>query len=150
MYNYPAAPNPKRGNEHMTSIIRTNIGSALLSLRKSKSISMREAAEQLKISHSAYSQYERGSSIPDMQTIFHASNYYHINIQFLVFLICVDLASLENIKNEDFFQLFTFDNTFDWDFFHVFKEYDRLSKNYKDAVTKFLRAANICSNRNRK
>ena len=47
----------------MTSVIRTNIGSALLSLRKSKTLSMREAAEELKISQSAYSQYERGSSI---------------------------------------------------------------------------------------
>lgn len=128
----------------MTSVIRTNIGSALLSLRKSKAISMREAAEQLKISHSAYSQYERGISIPDIQTLFHASNYYHINIQFLVFLVCIDLASLENIKNEDLFRLFTFDNTFDWDFFHVFKEYDRLSKSYKAAVNRFLHAANIC------
>ncbi len=106
---------------------------------------MREAAEELKISQSAYSQYERGSSIPDIKTIFYASNYYHINIQFLVFLICIDLASLENIKNENLFQLFTFDNIFDWDFFHVFKEYDRLSKNYKDAVTRFLHAANICN-----
>ena len=69
----------------------------------------------------------------------------NINIQFLVFLICIDLASLENIKNENLFQLFTFDNIFDWDFFHVFKEYDRLSKNYKDAVTRFLHAANICN-----
>ena len=129
----------------MTSIIRTNIGSALLSLRKSKAISMREAAEQLKISHSAYSQYERGISIPDMKTIFYASDYYHINIQFLVFLICIDLASLENIKNENLFQLFTFDHTFDWDFFHVFKEYDRLSKTYKNAVTRFLHATNICN-----
>ena len=103
----------------MTSVIRTNIGSALLSLRKSKTLSMREAAEELKISQSAYSQYERGSSIPDIKTIFYASNYYHINIQFLVFLICIDLASLENIKNENLFQLFTFDNIFDWDFFHV-------------------------------
>ena len=68
-----------------------------------------------------------------------------IHIQFLVFLICIDLASLENIKNENLFQLFTFDNIFDWDFFHVFKEYDRLSKNYKDAVTRFLHAANICN-----
>ena len=34
----------------MTSVIRTNIGSALLSLRKSKTLSMREAAEELKIS----------------------------------------------------------------------------------------------------
>ena len=100
----------------MTSVIRTNIGSALLSLRKSKTLSMREAAEELKISQSAYSQYERGSSIPDIKTIFYASNYYHINIQFLVFLICIDLASLENIKNENLFQLFTFDNIFDWDF----------------------------------
>ena len=41
----------------MTSVIRTNIGSALLSLRKSKTLSMREAAEELKISQSAYSQY---------------------------------------------------------------------------------------------
>ena len=89
----------------MTSVIRTNIGSALLSLRKSKTLSMREAAEELKISQSAYSQYERGSSIPDIKTIFYASNYYHINIQFLVFLICIDLASLENIKNENLFQL---------------------------------------------
>lgn len=129
----------------MTSVIRTNIGSALLSLRKSKTLSMREAAEELKISQSAYSQYERGSSIPDIKTIFYASNYYHINIQFLVFLICIDLASLENIKNENLFQLFTFDNIFDWDFFHVFKEYDRLSKNYKDAVTRFLHAVNICN-----
>lgn len=32
----------------MTSVIRTNIGSALLSLRKSKTLSMREAAEELK------------------------------------------------------------------------------------------------------
>ena len=134
----------------MTSVIRTNIGSALLSLRKSKTLSMREAAEELKISQSAYSQYERGSSIPDIKTIFYASNYYHINIQFLVFLICIDLASLENIKNENLFQLFTFDNIFDWDFFHVFKEYDRLSKNYKDAVTRFLHAANICNQKDRK
>ena len=87
----------------MTSVIRTNIGSALLSLRKSKTLSMREAAEELKISQSAYSQYERGSSIPDIKTIFYASNYYHINIQFLVFLICIDLASLENIKMRTFF-----------------------------------------------
>ena len=56
----------------MTSVIRTNIGSALLSLRKSKTLSMREAAEELKISQSAYSQYERGSSIPDIKTIFYA------------------------------------------------------------------------------
>ena len=33
----------------MTSVIRTNIGSALLSLRKSKTLSMREAAEEFNL-----------------------------------------------------------------------------------------------------
>ena len=63
----------------MTSVIRTNIGSALLSLRKSKTLSMREAAEELKISQSAYSQYERGSSIPDIKTIFNVFQRCKIN-----------------------------------------------------------------------
>ena len=85
----------------MTSVIRTNIGSALLSLRKSKTLSMREAAEELKISQSAYSQYERGSSIPDIKTIFYASNYYHINIQFLVSVLILHLW--KTLKMRTFF-----------------------------------------------
>ena len=115
---------------------KTNIGSALTALRTGK---------HLKLTPSSYSNYEHGRSYPDIRLIFRTAVYYHINIEFLIFLVCIDLASFENLKNEELFRLFTYGHTFSWDFFELFERYNSLSDVYKHAASTFLEAASICN-----
>ena len=82
---------------------------------------------------------------PDIRLIFRTAVYYHINIEFLIFLVCIDLASFENLKNEELFRLFTYGHTFSWDFFELFERYNSLSDVYKHAASTFLEAASICN-----
>ena len=86
---------------------KTNIGSALTALRTGNHLTIQEAAKHLKLTPSSYSNYEHGRSYPDIRLIFRTAVYYHINIEFLIFLVCIDLASFENLKNEELFRLFT-------------------------------------------
>lgn len=133
----------KKGNIHMTT--KTNIGSALTALRTGNHLTIQEAAKHLKTTPASYSNYERGRSYPDLKLLFHAAIYYHINIEFLIFLTCIDLASFENLKNEELFQLFTYGHTFSWDFFQLFEQYNTLSDAYKEAAATFLEAAASCN-----
>ena len=102
---------------------KTNIGSALTALRTGNHLTIQEAAKHLKLTPSSYSNYEHGRSYPDIRLIFRTAVYYHINIEFLIFLVCIDLASFENLKNEELFRLFTYGHTFSWDFFELFERY---------------------------
>ena len=115
---------------------KTNIGSAL---------SLHDALPIFGIAPSSYSNYEHGRSYPDIRLIFRTAVYYHINIEFLIFLVCIDLASFENLKNEELFRLFTYGHTFSWDFFELFERYNSLSDVYKHAASTFLEAASICN-----
>lgn len=129
----------------MKTLTRTNIGSAMHALRTGQHLTLNEAADAFATTASSYSNYERGRSLPDIKILIRMSVYYHINIEFLIFLLCIDMASVEKISNEDLFHLFTYDYKFDWDFFQIFEQYDALPQECKHAVDTFLHAADLYS-----
>ncbi len=124
---------------------KTNIGSALTALRTGNHLTIQEAAKHLKLTPSSYSNYEHGRSYPDIRLIFRTAVYYHINIEFLIFLVCIDLASFENLKNEELFRLFTYGHTFSWDFLNCLNDITPFPMSTNMLLLLFLEAASICN-----
>ena len=61
-----------------------NISEKLIQLRKSKSISQEELADNLEVSRQAISRWENGTSIPDANNILAISKLYNITADYLL------------------------------------------------------------------
>lgn len=61
-----------------------NIGNAIKELRKSKGITAKKAAEDLKIKYSTYSNYENGNREPNLETLRSIADYYNVTINDMI------------------------------------------------------------------
>ena len=71
--------------------LRSIIGNNLSSLRKNKKLTQLELAEKMGYSDKAVSKWEKGDTLPDIETLYQLCNFYQVTLDFLV-----DTKGLEN------------------------------------------------------
>lgn len=119
----------------------TLIGAALKSLRCTKNYTQYDVAEIVNIKVSAYSHHECGSRIPDLLMLIKYSNLYCININYLIMLACLDLASRREISDTDVFSAFCYGKTISENEAELIRGYSMLSEDGKENLKMFLEAA---------
>lgn len=73
-------------------------------LRKALGFTQKQVADFLNISRTTYTQYERGSSAPNLETLDKLSELFHVTIDYLLGKADVNLSSKESqpiINNQD-------------------------------------------------
>lgn len=60
------------------------LGDNLITLRKSKSMTQRDLAKALNLSHTAIGKYERNEAEPDIATLKKLSSIFNVSIDYLV------------------------------------------------------------------
>lgn len=110
----------------------------LRNLRVSKGLRQSEVANALNLSLSAYSHYECGSRMPDMKILIKICIFYQINMNYMVFLICMDVAARGQADPDHVFQLFTYGNPPEKDEYKLLSSYRSMSLAEKANVQYFI------------
>ncbi len=125
----------------------TNISRSIKALRKGYNLTIKDMASILGISQGAYHNYESGLKTPDIDVIIKLSIYYKLNIEIFIFLYCQDFASSHDVELENVLKIHTYDKIYEPEDIILIEKYKTLSDEYKSAVSTFIDAANICSER---
>ncbi len=64
---------------------KINLGKTLKELRIHQGITQKKLGEELDLTHQAYSRYETGERLPDLNMACRIAKYYHITLDQLVF-----------------------------------------------------------------
>lgn len=67
----------------MDLIIRTNVMEILVECRKEKGITQKELAEAIGSKETTVASWEQGKSLPNIQTLYRLSKYYHKTIGYM-------------------------------------------------------------------
>ena len=116
-------------------------GNALRSLRLSHGYRQQDLASKLEISTSAYSHYECGDRIPDLASLITLSNFYEININYLILLTCIDTAKKYGISSSEVFKAYSYGRTVPEDEAALLAYCSQLSPVNKENLLLFLDAA---------
>lgn len=126
------------------------IGSVLKSLRLGKKLRQSDIAEALQITPSAYSHYERNKRLPDLVTIIRISNFYKINIVYLLFLSCITATKRNDLSVIDVFDAYSHSQVMPEDDAVMMSKYKQLSPENQENLMVFLGSALDCDDRDEK
>lgn len=115
-----------------------NMSIMLRNLRMSHNLRQSEVANALGLSLSAYSHYECGSRMPDMKILMKICVFYQINMNYMVFVICMDIAAKGQIEQDNVFKLFTYGNPPAKDEYQLLSYYRAMSLAEKTNVQYFI------------
>lgn len=115
-----------------------NMSIMLRKMRMSNNLKQSEVANALGLSLSAYSHYECGSRMPDMSTLVKICMYYQINMNYMVFIICMDAAARELVDSDEVFKVFTYGNPPEKDEYQLLSCYRAMSHAEKTNVQYFI------------
>lgn len=77
----------------MKQNLQQRVGCSLTMLRHKAGLSQRSLSSRLSISRSAYCQYEQGTRLPDVHTLYRLCRFYHIRVDTL--LNCDTVTALQ-------------------------------------------------------
>ncbi len=117
----------------------------LRSLRMGHNLRQSEVAAALGLSLSAYSHYECGSRMPDIQILIKICHFYQINMNYMVFILCLDAAEKGFADTDTIFQLFTYGNPPDKDEQMLLSCYRNLSPAEKTSIHYFMESVSAGS-----
>lgn len=122
----------------------SNIGSMLRALRQTKGLKQADLANAIGLVPSSYSHYERGVRIPDLAVLVKISNFYAINISYLVFLTCVGCAGGDFVTIDEVFSAYSHSELLPEKDVLLLSKCNRLSPDSRENLILFLSAAMDC------
>lgn len=122
----------------------STIGAAFKALRHSQSLRQSDVADALQISASAYSHYECCERIPDLSVLIRLSNFYCININYLILIACLDSARSNDISVNDVFRAYSHSRVLPKEDAALLEQCNSLSAESRKNLSLFLSAAISC------
>jgi transcriptional regulator with XRE-family HTH domain len=124
--------------------IHSSIGTAIKALRTGHNYVQTFVASELGISVSAYSHYECDDRSPDTASLIKLANLYNINVNYLIFLTCLDVCKRDNLSLEDVFMAFSHETSIPPNEAHILSVYNRLPPPFKENVHIFMDSIDTC------
>ena len=69
--------------EDIDYLVRNNVMEVLIECRKDKGITQADLAEQLGLKPTTVASWEKGKSLPNIQTLYRLAQYYHKTIGYM-------------------------------------------------------------------